>query len=167
MRKIGELKGKPISEGNPNEIKKNQIHYKESDGNITLSERKEDNTLSSVTSGSGSGGGNSKYRTEYYKIEDINSILMLVELNINVIYNTNVSLPNTVVSVILAAFANTPEYIKSNIISINFPQYFLGKECNNIEEIANTVSPENAELIKTLLNNPVSEEEFLYDFYNK
>lgn len=65
MRKIGELKGKPIIEGNPNEIKKNQIHYKESDGGITLSERKEDNTLSSVTSGSGSGEGVKEY---YYKI---------------------------------------------------------------------------------------------------
>jgi hypothetical protein len=65
MRKIGELKGKPIIEGNPNEIKKNQIHYKESDGNITLSERKEDNTLSSVTSGSGSGEGVKEY---YYKV---------------------------------------------------------------------------------------------------
>lgn len=67
MRKIGELKGKPIIEGNPNEIKKNQIHYKESDGNITLSERKGDNTLSSVTSGSGSGesGGVKEY---YYRV---------------------------------------------------------------------------------------------------
>lgn len=67
MRKIGELKGKPIIEGNPNEIKKNQIHYKESDGSITLSERKEDNTLSSVTSGSGSGEGVKEY---YYKFKD-------------------------------------------------------------------------------------------------
>lgn len=67
MRKIGELKGKPIIEGNPNEIKKNQIHYKESDGNITLSERKEDNTLSSVTSGSGSGEGVKEY---YYKFKE-------------------------------------------------------------------------------------------------
>lgn len=40
MRKIGELKGKPIVEGNPNEVKNNQIHYKESEGNINLSERK-------------------------------------------------------------------------------------------------------------------------------
>jgi hypothetical protein len=67
MRKIGELKGKPIIEGNPNEVKKNQIHYKESDGNITLSERKGDNTLSSVTSGSGSGDGVKEY---YYKFKD-------------------------------------------------------------------------------------------------
>ena len=67
MRKIGELKGKPIIEGNPNEIKKNQIHYKEFDGNITLSERKEDNTLSSVTSGSGGGEGVKEY---YYKVKD-------------------------------------------------------------------------------------------------
>lgn len=67
MRKIGELKGKPIIEGNPNEIKKNQIHYKESDGGITLSERKEDNTLSSVTSGSGNSEGVKEY---YYKVLD-------------------------------------------------------------------------------------------------
>ena len=67
MRKIGELKGKPIIEGNPNEIKKNQIHYKESDGSITLSERKEDNTLSSVTSGSGNGEGVKEY---YYKFKE-------------------------------------------------------------------------------------------------
>ena len=40
MRKVGELKGKPIVEGNPNEVKNNQIHYKESEGNINLSERK-------------------------------------------------------------------------------------------------------------------------------
>ena len=68
MRKIGELKGKPIIEGNPNEIKKNQIHYKESDGSITLSERKEDNTLSSVTSGSGSGEGGGDIKKYYYKV---------------------------------------------------------------------------------------------------
>lgn len=69
MRKIGELKGKPIIEGNPNEIKKNQIHYKESDGSITLSERKEDNTLSSVTSGSGSG----EDAFQYFKIINTDS----------------------------------------------------------------------------------------------
>lgn len=69
MRKIGELKGKPIIEGNPNEIKKNQIHYKESDGGITLSERKEDNTLSSVTSGSGSGESDGIMEVEYLYIK--------------------------------------------------------------------------------------------------
>lgn len=89
MRKIGELKGKPIIEGNPNEIKKNQIHYKESDGSITLSERKEDNTLSSVTSGSGSGEGVKEY---YYKTDESikeEIILLLVEelssCNVNVL----------------------------------------------------------------------------------
>lgn len=72
MRKIGELKGKPIIEGNPNEIKKNQIHYKESDGGITLSERKEDNTLSSVTSGSGSGDA-----FQYFKIINTDSDFLI------------------------------------------------------------------------------------------
>lgn len=37
MRKIGELKGKPIVEGNPNEVKNNQIHIKnEGGGNHSL-----------------------------------------------------------------------------------------------------------------------------------
>lgn len=71
MRKIGELKGKPIVEGNPNEIKKNQIHYKESDDGITLSERKEDNTLSSVTSGSGGGENTGQIEYLYIKLNDL------------------------------------------------------------------------------------------------
>lgn len=29
MKKIGELKGKPIIEGNPNEVTKHEYHYKE------------------------------------------------------------------------------------------------------------------------------------------
>lgn len=32
MKKVGELKGKPIVEGNPNEIKNNQIHYSNKGG---------------------------------------------------------------------------------------------------------------------------------------
>lgn len=67
MRKIGKLNGKVVVAGDKNLVTANQIHYKESDGNITLSERKEDNTLSSVTSGSGSGGGVKEY---YYKFKD-------------------------------------------------------------------------------------------------
>lgn len=44
MKKIGELKGKPIIEGNPNEVKNNQIHIKtDGEGGITLSERKNGN----------------------------------------------------------------------------------------------------------------------------
>lgn len=82
MRKIGELKGKPIIEGNPNEIKKNQIHYKESDGSITLSERKEDNTLSSVTSGSGSGEGVKEY---YYKVIGGEEILSIIKPSLNML----------------------------------------------------------------------------------
>ena len=36
MRKIGELKGKPIVEGNPNEVKNNQIHAKTEGGHYSL-----------------------------------------------------------------------------------------------------------------------------------
>lgn len=63
MRKIGELKGKPIVEGNPNEVKNNQIHAKTEGGGITLSERKNGNL--ETISGSSSGGGG---KVEYYNI---------------------------------------------------------------------------------------------------
>ena len=32
MKKVGEFKGKPIVEGNPNQIKNNQIHYSNKGG---------------------------------------------------------------------------------------------------------------------------------------
>ena len=168
MKKIGEIKGVPVVEGNINEVTKNQIHYKEDSGNIQLSKRGNDNKLNSVT-GSSSSGGDSKHRIEYYKIENINHILMLAELNVNVVYNAGVSLGNTVTTVVLAALDDKPEYIKSNIISINFPQYIFGEEYNSIEELINSdsVGPVGAEVIKTLLSTPATEEEFLYDFYNK
>lgn len=67
MRKIGELKGKPIIEGNPNEIKNNQIHYKESEGNINLSERK-NGSLETIIGGS-SGESSSKYAPRYFSID--------------------------------------------------------------------------------------------------
>ncbi|MBQ5929283.1 MAG: hypothetical protein IIX02_00655 [Clostridia bacterium] len=75
MRKVGELKGKPIVEGNPNEVKNNQIHYKESEGNINLSERK--NGSLEVISGS-SGGGSSKVK--YYNCIDENGRALVGEL---------------------------------------------------------------------------------------
>lgn len=67
MRKIGELKGKPIIEGNPNEIKNNQIHYKESEGSINLSERK-NGSLETIIGGS-SGESSSKYAPRYFSID--------------------------------------------------------------------------------------------------
>lgn len=36
MKKIGEIKGVPVVEGNVNEVTKNQIHYKEEEGGIQL-----------------------------------------------------------------------------------------------------------------------------------
>lgn len=67
MRKIGELKGKPIVEGNPNEVKNNQIHAKTEGDNITLSERK--NGSLETISGSSSGGSSSKYAPRYFSID--------------------------------------------------------------------------------------------------
>ena len=76
MRKIGELKGKPIIEGNPNEIKNNQIHYKESEGNINLSERKNGN-LETIIGGSSNGG---SLKIKYYNCIDGNAMAIAGEL---------------------------------------------------------------------------------------
>jgi hypothetical protein len=66
MKKIGEIKGVPVVEGNINEVTKNQIHYKEDSGSIQLSKRGNDNKLNSVTSSS-SGGSSIKYIPKYYR----------------------------------------------------------------------------------------------------
>lgn len=63
MRKIGELKGKPIVEGNPNEVKNNQIHAKTEGENITLSERK-NGSLETISGGSSN---NSNFEYWYVK----------------------------------------------------------------------------------------------------
>lgn len=73
MRKIGELKGKPIIEGNPNEIKNNQIHAKTEGGGITLSERK--NGSLETISGGNSGNASGDSEVQYYKVVQDNTIL--------------------------------------------------------------------------------------------
>lgn len=69
MRKIGELKGKPIIEGNPNEIKNNQILYKKNGDVISLSERNGKDI--NVITGTSSGG---SVETYYVKKNSNNSI---------------------------------------------------------------------------------------------
>lgn len=68
MKKIGEIKGVPVVEGNINEVTKNQIHYKEDSGNIQLSKRGHDNKLNSVTGSSSSG--DNGVKEYYYKFKD-------------------------------------------------------------------------------------------------
>ena len=67
MKKIGEIKGIPVVEGNINEVTKNQIHYKEGGGSIQLSKRGNDNKLNSVTGSSS--GSSSKYAPRYFSID--------------------------------------------------------------------------------------------------
>lgn len=67
MRKIGELKGKPIVEGNPNEVKNNQIHAKTNGESITLSERKNGN-LETISGGSSEG---SSSDIEYLQVNNL------------------------------------------------------------------------------------------------
>lgn len=78
MKKIGEIKGVPVVEGNINEVTKNQIHYKEDSGNIQLSKRGNDNKLNSVT---GSSGGGSS-RVEYYNVINEDKFNAMLDITI-------------------------------------------------------------------------------------
>lgn len=51
MRRIGTLNGKPIVQGNENEIKKNTILYKENNGKIELLERGDSGKIDNITQG--------------------------------------------------------------------------------------------------------------------
>lgn len=93
MRKIGEIKGVPVVEGNVNEVTKNQIHYKEEEGGIQLSKRNNENKLNSIT-GSSEGGGDKLYyytwNTDQYdaQISFIADILSPIKIN-DVIIGSN------------------------------------------------------------------------------
>ena len=66
MKRIGSIKGVPVIEGNTNEVKKDQIHYKEDqDGTITLSKRDSSNTIKSISGGKSDGGASFLY----YKVD--------------------------------------------------------------------------------------------------
>lgn len=75
MKKIGEIKGIPVVEGNENEVTRNQIHYKEEGGGIQLSKRGNDNKLNSVTGSSSSGDGGVK--EYYYKTSSPEEVIQL------------------------------------------------------------------------------------------
>lgn len=80
MKKIGEIKGVPVVEGNINEVTKNQIHYKEDEGSIQLSKRGYNNKLNSITSGSSE----SLESYNYYKLNkdaslgDLTGLIMVI-----------------------------------------------------------------------------------------
>lgn len=62
-KRIGTIKGMPVIEGDPNEISKNEMHYSEGDGTITLSKRGINNELKQVTNTESSEG----VKYYYYK----------------------------------------------------------------------------------------------------
>lgn len=62
-KRIGTIKGIPVIEGDPNEISKNEMHYAEGDGTITLSKRDINNELKPVTNTESSEG----VKYYYYK----------------------------------------------------------------------------------------------------
>lgn len=67
MKKIGEIKGVPVVEGDANLVK-NQILYKETDKGISLSKRT-NGKLEEVSGGSNTGEGSVETPRSYYKIK--------------------------------------------------------------------------------------------------
>lgn len=88
MKRIGSIKGVPVVEGNPNEITKNQILYKESNKEVQLSKRDSKGQLNTIT-GSNSDDGDAFV---YYKINNPDILEFLIHLPIVsaiVKYSTN------------------------------------------------------------------------------
>ena len=98
MKKIGEIKGIPVVEGNINEVTKNQIHYKEDSGSIQLSKRGNDNKLNSVTGSGGSSNGNLENTDikcyEYIRFNGDDFIYNLSPDFINICAEQSIPLPN-------------------------------------------------------------------------
>lgn len=78
MKRIGSIRGVPVVEGNPNEITKNQILYKESNKEVQLSKRDSKGQLNTIT-GSNSDNGDGLV---YYKINNPLALELLVNLPI-------------------------------------------------------------------------------------
>lgn len=71
MKKIGEIKGVPVVEGDANLVK-NQILYKETDKGISLSKRT-NGKLEEVSGGSNTGGSKIKSRKVYWTFDNENA----------------------------------------------------------------------------------------------
>lgn len=71
MKRIGNLNGKPIIQGDENLLKKNIILYKENNGKIELSERRDNGKINNITQGNNN---NSNYSSGRIMSSDIVSI---------------------------------------------------------------------------------------------
>jgi hypothetical protein len=160
MRKIGELKGKPIVEGNPNEIKNNQIHIKTEGGGITLSERKNGN-LETISGGSSEGASN-KYINKYYIFKEgapndlIEEIIMLGGVIKIYIYGDKFILPYS------AAIVTSGEDKK--YLGFSFTPFYaeLNGKRQFIENIEDYFINAGEDILTIIMNNiiKVTEEEF-------
>lgn len=77
MKRIGTLNGKAVVTGDSNKVTKNQILLKESNGNISLSERNDKGELETITGGGGLNGD-----SDYFIYIDGNKLTMFESYNI-------------------------------------------------------------------------------------
>lgn len=96
-KRIGTIKGMPVIEGDPNEISKNEMHYAEGGGTITLSKRGINNELKQVTN-TESSGGVKYYYYKYVHSEDAWSIFTMFCSNFYMEYLMKVSDGNTYIT---------------------------------------------------------------------
>lgn len=176
MKKIGEIKGVPVVEGNINEVTKNQIHYKEEGGGIQLSKRGNDNKLNSVT-GSSSGGG----KMEYYKLNkekygDENGSPLHILFRIGHIYPNITKFNDENSNIYLCApftSATSPETKLHDIISVwkgiafdsNIKTYAhmpgdIEYNCDNLSELISLLETHLSISWKDDVLIPITEEEF-------
>lgn len=138
MRKIGELKGKPIIEGNPNEIKNNQIHAKTDNEFIILSERKQSN-LEIISRGSynNSSDNNSNNNFTDYTYFNVNSDNYNVVADLMSMYLWELPTYAAILPILVKRADSQGTYINSinsvpsgtnsNLVAVAIPKYVVGE----------------------------------------
>lgn len=159
MKKIGEIKGIPVVEGNINEVIKNQIHYKETGGGIQLSKRGNDNKLNSVTGSSSGTTSNIKHIPKYYTIEkdipdEMKGFITQFGSTIKQVYNGQVMI-NPVI------FVNNPSF---TLIGFSFNPVYTEvfgavRYIDSIEDLGAFLEGEEADLLLQSIKR-ITEEEF-------
>lgn len=182
-QRIGSIYGKPVVEGSPNEVKKNEIHYIENNGSITLSKRNSNNELESISGGSSSGNTKMLYfrwteeqldnDPELYTIVQVftssdpsplpfvyaECLILLEGLVVNVPHSfitNNITSTSGALNMTILGFRYSDVGIVTKDNSIIYYKDFLNKLSDEINEVSDIP----IYLVDTLYKYKVTEEEY-------
>lgn len=115
IKKIGNIKGIPVVEGDPNKVNTNVLHYKQEGKNISISKRDTNGHLKSIT---GSSNGNVADAVYYYKVVNDSEVLVMLLSYIqthSVISGNGILASHIVLSATSSDMFVTPFYAYSNL----------------------------------------------------